>query len=200
VTLTNGEGGPGLVRGPGLIIFRTPHFTGLRHTLGDGTQHRSSRRFADAIGKPIEASSLIRQTLHPLLRAAGLPRIRFHDLRHSATTILLESGAHPRVVAERLGHATPSLVMNVYGHATERMQGEATAALERARWELDAFWLLHSLLQNRSSLISEGRFSSSGGRIRTSNQRINSPLRYRCATPELDRHCNRLMPRDVRRT
>ncbi|HMG95659.1 MAG TPA: hypothetical protein VK565_05110, partial [Gemmatimonadaceae bacterium] len=41
-----------------------------------------------------------------------------------------EAGAHPRVVAERLGHATPSLVMNTYGHATERMQKDATAALE----------------------------------------------------------------------
>ena len=38
---------------------------------------------------------------------------------------------HPRVVAERLGHATPALVMNVYGHVTERMQKDATAAMER---------------------------------------------------------------------
>ena len=45
--------------------------------------------------------------------------------------LLLEAGAHPRVVAERLGHASPSLVMNIYGHVTERMQTEATATLER---------------------------------------------------------------------
>lgn len=41
----------------------------------------------------------------------------------------LEAGVHPRAVADRLGHATPSLVMNVYGHATERMQHQATAAM-----------------------------------------------------------------------
>lgn len=47
-------------------------------------------------------------------------------------TMLLEAGVHPRMVAERLGHATPALVMNVYGHVTERMQREATAAMEAA--------------------------------------------------------------------
>jgi integrase len=42
-----------------------------------------------------------------------------------------EEDVHPRIVAERLGHATPALVMNTYGHVTERMQTDATAALER---------------------------------------------------------------------
>ena len=45
-------------------------------------------------------------------------------------TLLLEAGVHPRAVADRLGHATPSLVMNTYGHVTERMQREATAAMD----------------------------------------------------------------------
>ncbi|HEY8657329.1 MAG TPA: tyrosine-type recombinase/integrase [Candidatus Limnocylindria bacterium] len=76
-------------------------------------------------------ANLLRRTHYPLVARAGLPRIRFHDLRHTAATLLLEAGLHPRVVAERLGHASPSLVMNVYGHVTERMQGEATAALDR---------------------------------------------------------------------
>jgi integrase len=44
--------------------------------------------------------------------------------------LLLEEGTHPRVVAERLGHSTPSLVMNTYGHVTERMQEKATATLD----------------------------------------------------------------------
>jgi integrase len=65
-----------------------------------------------------------------LLASAGLPRVRVHDLRHTAATLLLEAGVHPRVVAERLGHSTPALVMNVYGHVTERMQTEATALLD----------------------------------------------------------------------
>lgn len=65
-----------------------------------------------------------------MLAEAGLPRVRVHDLRHSAATLLLEAGVHPRVVAERLGHASPALVMNVYGHVTERLPG---AGHRRAR-------------------------------------------------------------------
>ncbi len=61
----------------------------------------------------------------------SLPRIRFHDLRHSCATLLLEAGADPRVVAERLGHADPGLTLRVYAHATATMQGEATAAMDR---------------------------------------------------------------------
>lgn len=70
-------------------------------------------------------------TFRAVLARAGVPRIRFHDLRHTCATLLLEAGAHPRVVAERLGHSTPALVMNVYGHVTERLQEQATAALDR---------------------------------------------------------------------
>lgn len=87
--------------------------------------------FATEIGSAIDAGNLLRRFHYPLLARAGLPKVRFHDLRHTAATLLLEAGTHPRVVAERLGHATPSLVMNVYSHVTERMQGEATAALDR---------------------------------------------------------------------
>ncbi len=51
-----------------------------------------------------------------LLREAGLPDIHFHDLRHSAATILLSMGVPPKVVQEILGHASISTTMNIYGH------------------------------------------------------------------------------------
>lgn len=85
--------------------------------------------FASTVGTPLDASN-VRVLYRATLRRAGLPVIRFHDLRHSAATLLLEAGVHPRSVADRLGHATPSLVMNTYGHVTERMQREATAAMD----------------------------------------------------------------------
>ena len=87
--------------------------------------------FSTEVGTPIDAGNFLIRTHYPLLERLGLPRVRFHDLRHTVATLLLEEGVHPRVVAERLDHATPSLVMNTYGHATERMQKDATAAMER---------------------------------------------------------------------
>lgn len=98
---------------------------------GLGKASEDALVFATPIGTPIDAGNLFRRTHYPLLERAGLPALRFHDLRHSAATLLLEAGVHPRAVAERLGHASPSMVMNVYGHATERMQEQATAAMER---------------------------------------------------------------------
>ena len=60
-------------------------------------------------------------------RVGGLPRIRFHDLRHTAATLMLSRGVHPKIVAERLGHSTPMLTLTVYSHVTPTMQREAAA-------------------------------------------------------------------------
>jgi hypothetical protein len=53
-----------------------------------------------------------------------LPRLRFHDLRHSAATLLLAQGVHPRYIMELLGHSSISLTMNTYGHILEEMKRE----------------------------------------------------------------------------
>lgn len=143
-----------LLRVTGALLFAEPKTASSRRTVPVGAstiealrRHRITQTqerlragtawedldlvFATELGTPIDAGNLLRRTHYPLLERAGLPRLRFHDLRHTAATLLLEAGAHPRVVAERLGHASPSLVMNIYGHVTERMQTEATATLER---------------------------------------------------------------------
>ncbi len=108
-----------------------------RHRKGQAAERLRAGRawqdgdlvFATTIGTPVDASNL-RAEYYAILARSGLPHIRFHDLRHTAATLLLEAGVHPRAVADRLGHATPSLVMNTYGHVTERMQREATAAMD----------------------------------------------------------------------
>ncbi|HLZ70100.1 MAG TPA: tyrosine-type recombinase/integrase [Dehalococcoidia bacterium] len=58
-----------------------------------------------------------------------MPRIRFHDLRHSCATLLLEQGVHPRIVADLLGHSTTTLTLNTYSHVTPRLQQTAVDAL-----------------------------------------------------------------------
>jgi integrase len=60
-----------------------------------------------------------------LLKEAGLPHMRFHDLRHSAATILLSMGVHAKVVQELLGQSTISMTMDVYSHVLPSMQKDA---------------------------------------------------------------------------
>jgi integrase len=57
--------------------------------------------------------------------------MRFHDLRHSAATLLLAQGVHPRVVQVRLGHSTISVTMDVYSHLMPSLQREAADSLDR---------------------------------------------------------------------
>ena len=86
--------------------------------------------FPNSLGKPMERQNLTRQSFEPLLRKAGLPRIRFHDLRHTAATLLLSQGTHPKIVQERLGHATIGMTLDVYSHVLPSIQTEAAEKLD----------------------------------------------------------------------
>jgi integrase len=87
--------------------------------------------FANGIGRPIEATDLLQRRFFPLLKQAGLPRIRFHDLRHTAATLLLLQGIHPKVVSEMLGHSQVGITLNLYSHVLPNMQRHASAAMDR---------------------------------------------------------------------
>ena len=65
-----------------------------------------------------------------LLKSAGLPRMRFHDLRHTCATLLLAQGVHPRVVMEILGHSQIAITMNLYSHVIPAMQEEVATRLD----------------------------------------------------------------------
>ena len=67
----------------------------------------------------------------PVLKHAGLPAIRFHDLRHTAATLLLVQGIHPKVVSEMLGHSAVSMTLDIYSDVLPDMQKDATQALDR---------------------------------------------------------------------
>jgi integrase len=78
------------------------------------------------------------QALHPqsvsraferAVAAAKLPKIRLHDLRHTHATLALAAGIHPKVVSERLGHATVSITLDTYSHAIPATQEEAAARI-----------------------------------------------------------------------
>ncbi len=63
------------------------------------------------------------------VKKAMLPPIRLHDLRHTHATLALQAGVHPKVVSERLGHATVSITLDTYSHAIPAMQEEAAALI-----------------------------------------------------------------------
>ena len=63
------------------------------------------------------------------VKKAMLPTIRLHDLRHTHATLALQAGVHPKVVSERLGHATVSITLDTYSHAIPAMQEEAAALI-----------------------------------------------------------------------
>lgn len=86
--------------------------------------------FATLTGGPLTSTTVLRQEFYPLLESAGLPKIRFHDLRHTAATLLLTQGIHPKIVSEMLGHSNIAITMDLYSHVTPTMQREAAAALD----------------------------------------------------------------------
>ena len=68
--------------------------------------------------------------LQMIIERAGLPHIRFHDLRHTCATLLLSKGVHPKFVQELLGHATISITLDRYSHVIPAMGDQTKKAME----------------------------------------------------------------------
>ncbi len=101
-----------------------------RSTTFDDGSNPGPLVFCDTQGGPLRKSNLIRSSFHPLLKKAELPRIRFHDLRHTAATLLLAQGVHPKVVQEQLGHSQIGQTLDTYSHVLPSMQKEAAEKME----------------------------------------------------------------------
>lgn len=84
--------------------------------------------FCDEIGDPIHPDRITRE-FAGLVRAAGLPVIRLHDLRHTYATVALKAGVQPKLVSERLGHATTGITLDLYSHVTPGLGREAAGAV-----------------------------------------------------------------------
>jgi integrase len=88
--------------------------------------------FPDADGKPMRRSNFLRRDFYPLLEEAELPKIRFHDLRHTFATLMLGENVHPKIVQEALGHTQISTTLDLYSHTLPEMHREAVERLGRA--------------------------------------------------------------------
>ena len=75
--------------------------------------------------------SRVSEHFNRLVKRSGLPRIRLHDLRHTHATIALAGGIHPKIVQERLGHASIAITLDLYSHVAPGMQQDAAAAVAR---------------------------------------------------------------------
>jgi integrase len=88
--------------------------------------------FCTSIGTHLNPTRDVLDQLKALLQKAGLPDIRFHDLRHSAATMLLGMGVHPKIVQEILGHNQISMTLDTYSHVLPTMQREAMSKMNDA--------------------------------------------------------------------
>lgn len=87
--------------------------------------------FSTTVGTPMVAGDVTAR-FQRLLHAADLPRMRFHDLRHGAASLLLSQGVHPRVVMQMLGHSTIALTMDTYSHVIPQLERDAADVMEIA--------------------------------------------------------------------
>jgi integrase len=90
--------------------------------------------FPNTIGDVMNAKNFVRQSFKKALVKAGLPNIRFHDLRHTAATILLSHGVNVKVVSEMLGHADVSTTLRTYAHVIPHMQQAAADVMDALFW------------------------------------------------------------------
>jgi integrase len=88
--------------------------------------------FASETGDPLDRRYVTTHRFKPLLKRAGLPQIRFHDLRHTCATLLLGRNVNPKIVSEMLGHASIAITLDTYSHVLPNMQSEAAKAMEDA--------------------------------------------------------------------
>jgi integrase len=85
--------------------------------------------FTVSDGGPVNARNLLR-AFYRMLEVAGVPHIRFHDLRHTHATMLLEQDVHPKIVSERLGHASVAITLDTYSHVLPSMQRAVAERLD----------------------------------------------------------------------
>jgi integrase len=118
---------------PTIVVesFRAHYIRQIEARLNLGQDYQDQGLlFANEIGQSVAPSTLARH-FERIVKSAGLPHMRIHDLRHGHATMLMEDGVHPKVVGERLGHSNTRITLDLYSHVTPRMQRQVSDRLER---------------------------------------------------------------------
>jgi integrase len=121
-------------RGSVRMIALTPTLiSALRlHRMASGFKGEDDLIFPSERGTPLDGRNMVRRYFEPALRKAGLPHMRFHDLRHTFASLLIAQGEHPKLISEQLGHASVQITLDRYGHLMDRSYGDASERLESA--------------------------------------------------------------------
>lgn len=117
-----------------LAALRTHRKEQAAQRLAAGPSHEDQDLvFAYLDGRPLDERNLVRRHFKPIPERTGLPRDpRLYDLRHTCATLLLQACKNPKVVSERLRHASVTLTLDTYSHVLPHMQQPAVDKLEEA--------------------------------------------------------------------
>ncbi len=99
--------------------------------LWDGAEPGADLVFTNPVGRPV-AITTFRRAYEGVLLRAGVPRVRFHDLRHSAASLLFSLGVEPKTISEMLGHSTTAVTLETYTHVRTAVLRDAADRLEAA--------------------------------------------------------------------
>ena len=91
--------------------------------------------FPNEAGGPVNYSNMVQRYFLPALKAADLPRVRFHDLRHTNASLRLENRENSKYIQTQLGHASSTITLNVYAHLMNPTNQEAACRLENSVFE-----------------------------------------------------------------
>lgn len=91
--------------------------------------------FPTETGQPLGQANMVNKYFKPALKKAGLPIIRFHDLRHTYASLMIEKGENIKYIQMQLGHADPNVTLKVYAHLMKPVNQEAAIGLENMIFE-----------------------------------------------------------------
>lgn len=86
--------------------------------------------FTSVEGGPLHRTRFMARYFRPAVEIAGLAPLRFHDLRHTAAALAIHAGAHPKAIADRLGHSSITTTLNTYGHLFPALDEELAGRLD----------------------------------------------------------------------
>jgi len=102
------------------------------HLMASPRKGEDDLIFSTEKGTLLDGHNVVERQFKPTLRRAGLPQIRFHDLRHTFASLLIAQGEHPKYISEQLGHAGVQITLDRYGHLMPQSYGHAGDRLEAA--------------------------------------------------------------------